>query len=224
MSLSLRCSVPRFLIPAAVLLAIPAAAQGGDAQADDTGTGVTLGLRASYGIPSGDFYDGFSLDERFSGVFAPQVDLGYFINRHVYLGIYGQFGSARIQSDACPTGVDCSGRVLRFGVDVSYHFIPDSVLSPWLGAGLGYEFTRISASAAGSTGAGNYKGLEFAHVEAGLEIRVAEHVWLGPCFIATLGQYSRATMTIDGLELSGEIEDKSPHFWLQPGVRLQVRL
>jgi len=224
MNISLRRVLPSFLVPAAVLLAFPAAAQDDDAPANDRRSGITVGLRASYGLPSGDFSDGFGLDERISGVFAPQVDIGYFINRNLYVGVHGQFGVAKIQSGACPSGMDCSGRVLRLGVDVSYHFIPDAALSPWLGAGLGYEHLRLAVSEYDVTSTGSYTGVEFAHAEAGLDFRIGESVWLGPHFTATVGQYSRAALNVRGVTVSGKIEDKSYHFWLQPGVRLQVRL
>ncbi|AKQ67902.1 hypothetical protein A176_004814 [Myxococcus hansupus] len=209
-----------------LLLIVPAAAaQGAASDKKGTGSGIAVGVRGSYGVPIGDFYEGFSMDERISGVFAPQVDMGYFVNANVYLGLYGQFGIARLQPDVCPTGVDCGGRVLRFGVDVSYHFFSDSSVRPWLGAGIGYEFTRLDASVEGThQGSGNYKGLEFAHVDFGMDFKVHAHVWVGPFLTATAGQFSRASLTAGPWEVPVDIESKSPHFWLQPGLRLQVRL
>ncbi len=225
MNPTLRRSVASFLSPAAVLLAVPASAQGDAPETKDTGSGIAVGLRASYGVPLGDFYDGFAMDERFESVIAPQVDVGYFLNANVYLGAYGQFGVAQIASGACPTGVDCGGRVLRFGVGASYHFFSESAIRPWLGAGIGYEFTRLDASGSGARGGSvTYKGLEFAHVDLGLDFKVHEHVWVGPQVTATVGQFSRLTLAEGAFEVSSDIEAKSFHAWLQPGLRLQVRL
>nr|WP_275663277.1 outer membrane beta-barrel protein [Corallococcus macrosporus] len=216
---SFRSRVRSLLLPSTLLLAVPAVAQ-----ADSSGAGFTLGLRGGYGVPVGDAFENAPLNDRFEGAIAPQIDVGYFLNRNVSLGIYGQVGFAQVNPDLCPVTIDCEGRVLRFGVDVNYHVTTTGALSPWLGLGVGYEIAEFEASSGDIRGSSSMRGMELVHLQGGLDFRLSSQVWLGPYAVATVGQYSRASARLGWSEVSEDIEDKALHFWLQPGLRLQVRL
>ncbi|MFP2957824.1 outer membrane beta-barrel protein [Myxococcus sp. 1LA] len=219
MNSSLRSRVLSFLVPSTLLLALPAVGQE-----EGSGAGFSVGLRAGYGLPAGDAYDNSPLDDRFDGVIAPQIDVGYFLNRNVYLGVYGQVGFAQINQDICPSTIECDGRVLRFGVDVNYHVTTTGVFSPWLGLGVGYEIAEFEASSGGISGSSSLQGMEFVHLQGGLDFRLSPQVWLGPYAMVTVGQYSRTSARLGGAVVSRDIVDNGVHFWLQPGLRLQVRL
>lgn len=203
------------------LLALPAAA-------DDTssGSGLALGVRAAYGLPVGDAVKDDALSEMFGTTVAPQVDLSYFFGRQLSLGAYFQYGIAT-GPDRCNEEFNCSSKVLRFGVDLDYHFAPDAFVAPWVGVGVGYESGSVEVGDDGEFATLGLRGFDLGHAHFGVDFQLTRSIAVGPYVTASLGQYSKLTASVfSGDEVTRDIpsDQKAIHMWIQPGVRVQIRL
>jgi len=191
---------------------------------------VRLGLRVGYGAPLGNIQKGSPLSTDTSdpfplgvaGLIPIWLDLGYMAFENLMLGLYGHYGIAFFSG--CSS---CSGRDIRFGLQFQYHFAPVRTFDPWLGAGVGYEFlsTKEQDSAAGGDGTFSARGFEFVNFQAGLDIELAEALTLGPAVSFSLAQFSnQATKAPGQPEQSLSIEDSALHMWLEPTIKLTLRL
>ena len=205
-----------------VLWGVPAAAQE-----PSSGTGLALGVRGAYGIPLGKLYDDYKVSSTIGNVVAPQVDLAYFLGRQLSLGAYFQYGFASGMRGV--VGSETSGRVLRFGFDVDYHFTPEAFVAPWVGVGMGYEVASVDFRfpQEESISTLEYKGLEWGHAHFGVDFQLTRSVAVGPYVTATLGQYTKFDGLLGGvllprIDIPGD--SRAFHCWLQPGVRVQLRL
>ncbi|MCY1015052.1 hypothetical protein [Pyxidicoccus sp. MSG2] len=214
----------RVLVP--LLLALPAAAlEVPEAAPTSThrGAGLSFGVRGALGVPLGNIGEG-SLRHVFTSAIAPQVDLGWFFSPNLYAGGYFQYGPAKTYEDNClHEERNCRGTLMRVGFDVNYHFSPEATFSPWLGVGAGYE-VATDHTVRGPSGKNVFEGFELAHAQAGLDLQVTRAIRVGPYALWTAGVYSKRTSTVAGVETNREFPEKSFHFWLQPGLRFQLRL
>ncbi|NBD12610.1 outer membrane beta-barrel protein [Corallococcus silvisoli] len=214
----------RRFIPSLMLLlclgALPAAAQ------EPSGSGLALGVRAALGIPAGDATQAQSLKDTFGSSVAPQVDLSYFFSRQLSLGAYFQYGIASGPDDQCSNGGSCSSKVLRFGIDLDYHFRPDGFIAPWVGVGVGYEIGTLGVGEDDSFRL-KLQGYDLGHAHFGVDLQLTRSLAVGPYISASLGQYSKNSLRLGGAaEISADIasDQKKLHVWIQPGVRVQFRL
>jgi hypothetical protein len=197
-------------------------------------SGFSFGVRAGYGVPLGRTSQGNDLARTFSGSIPLQLDAGWRFSPKVYAGLYFQFGPAQLDSRAkqgCDVnGVNCSANVLRFGADLVYTFVPRARLAPWAGVGLGLETATVKAAQAGQSVQITFKGVEFAHLAAGLDFRLWPAVRVGPFADCTLAQFTSLETPIDpvsnqiGATRSIDIQQKTLHGWLQLGIRTAVDL
>ncbi|MCP3103023.1 outer membrane beta-barrel protein [Myxococcus sp. K15C18031901] len=214
----------RFLLPLLALLALPASAQEtSPPDASPEATGFAVGARLSYGHPRGDARMDIPMAGRIDGVIAPQLDLSYFFTPNLAVELQGQYGVGRYSS-LC-TDEDCRGGVLRLGVGFGYHFPTATFWSPWVGAGVGYERLRTTSEGHVGKSVVTESGLELLNLQAGIDLVLADRVRVGPCFSGAVGMYFWSALRLNGQDIfSGSVEETTLHFWLQPGVRLQVRL
>jgi hypothetical protein len=63
------------------------------------------------------------------------------------------------------------------------------------------------------------KGLELAHLQAGLDLRATTAIGLGPFVGYSIGQFSRATTSNALGSTSGDLANRVMHEWLEFGVR-----
>jgi outer membrane protein W len=208
-----------------------------DSDSSTKGPGFSVGLRAGYGLPFGNSVGGEDeekLSDTVSSVIPLQLDVGYFLSSNLYVGGSFQYGIASLANDdaACEdAGLSCSVSQMRFGVNLAYHFAPESMINPWVGVGVGYETLTLTLSGetndveveANSTA----KGFEFANAQAGVDFRLSDTFSVGPFVTATVAQYASTSTRIEAGDESDEdsmdIEDKAFHGWLYGGVRLQAR-
>ncbi|NOJ81915.1 outer membrane beta-barrel protein [Myxococcus xanthus] len=200
--------------------------------------GFALGLRAGYAIPLGSRADatrrgGEKLSNWLTGAIPLQVDAGYFFNSNVYLGAYFQYAHI-LRTRDCPR---CSDSKMRFGVNVSYHFRAGETFMPWLGLGIGYEILSSEITVATGTSLetsfrDDYRGIEFASVQAGADYRINDSFSIGPYVSLAAGVYQTKTSSVDfnvpgkeelNSESSKSIEHKAVHAWLSGGLRMQFR-
>jgi outer membrane protein len=223
-NLSASTLAARVLVP--LLLSLTAAAREvpeGAPASTPRGPGLSLGVRGALGVPLGKLSES-SFRTVFTSAIAPQLDLGWFFGPNLYAGGYFQYGPAKIYEDNClHEERNCRGTLMRVGFDVSYHLSPEAAFSPWLGVGAGYE-VATDHTVRGLSGKNVFEGFELAHAQAGLDLQVTRAIRVGPYFLWTAGVYSKRTSTVAGVETSRELSEKSLHFWLQPGLRLQFRL
>ena len=191
---------------------------------------VRLSLRAGYGAPLGNIQKDRSLSTDTSdpfpygvaGLIPIRLDLGYMAFRSIMLGLYGEYGIAFFSG--CSS---CSGRDIRFGLQLQYHFAPVERFDPWFGLGIGYEFlsTKEKDSATGDEGTFSARGFEFVNAQLGLDIELAEALTLGPVVGFSLGQFSNQTTKAPGqAEQSESIDNTALHMWLEPALKLTLRL
>ncbi|MDC0711244.1 hypothetical protein POL68_22430 [Stigmatella sp. ncwal1] len=202
-----------------------------ESRAHEEAKGFSLGLRAGVGLPFGKTTgegrgDSGKLSNTFSALIPLQLDVGYFINSHLYVGGSFQYGLGLLAED-CGEGASCSASVMRFGANVDYHFAPLAKVDPWVGLGIGYELLSFSASATlggqkfESSSSGG--GFEFAALQGGIGFQLNKNFTVGPFVTFTVGQYSSFSLSDGEDSVSEDIEKKSIHSWLMGGVRAQYR-
>jgi len=152
------------------------------------------------------------------------------VRRIVYLGGFVQYGFGIVnddRQDACRLdNVDCSASDTRLGVMGRYHLPVGSLLSPWLGFGVGYEWGTFSLhqSLIGSSNTDStWSGFEFANLQVGADYHVVPKVALAPFVSVSIGQFRHiSTKTVTGTTTTTTDEDvaaTSLHEWILIGVR-----
>lgn len=123
------------------------------------------------------------------------------------LGLLVEYGHAFVPE--CPHGRVCSASVIRAGIEVLYRLSPGEKGSGWVGAGLGGERTSVSIAGRST----RYTSFELLNLQAGHDVPLGPIV-VGPFVGVALAQ---------GMEQDGQdIKEKSPHAWLQVGIRAEV--
>jgi hypothetical protein len=194
------------------------------------GTGFEAGLRVGYGIPLGDIEKNSKLSDGIGGEVPLIIDIGYRVIPNLFVGLYGQYAFGWVSgeiSKACDLSsqISCSAHDMRLGVEGHFHFMPSEKFDPWVGLGIGYEWLGISVSGAGTDVSTTIHGFEFFNLQAGLDIAVAEHFYVGPFVTLTFAQASSASIDCGSIVCSndfgtsGAIQDKALHEWLLIGVR-----
>jgi hypothetical protein len=214
------------LVTCSVLFAPPARAQ--EVEAPSAGqTSLGVGLRLGIAFPMGSVSGGGGpLGDYFSAAAPVGVDLGYFIDRSWFFGVYGQYGLARASNDtallgACAQpGVACSGRALRVGVETWWRLgQPTQRIRAWAGVAVGYEWAMLRGEDA--TGSANLTlgGVELVPVQLGVDFSLGSLVTLGPYVALGLGRYSTVSVDSGSTSTSGDIQNASWHEWLHLGVK-----
>jgi outer membrane protein W len=219
------------LIAAAAILttfaALPARA--------DSQSGLSLGVRAAYGVPLGSAGDGSSFNQLTSGAVPIQLDVGYRLDEHWLAGGYFAWGPAMIASDAkrglaAQGATDVGGHaVQRIGLQGIYTLLPEARFAPWFGLGLGYEWTRYAearlntatGSADSEIGMGGFEAI----LQVGGDYRLSPRFTAGPFATLNFGQYRNHVSDVDvksgAVANPGttDVSDKGIHEWLQFGIK-----
>jgi len=180
--------------------------------------GFSFGLRFDVGIPLGNTVSvpasadvcsidsGDELSDVFGVLFPVTLDIGYRLTPHWYVGGYFSAGlgtpSSLCEANSTTT---CDQNDIRWGFDVKYLGAPYAFLGPWVGAGAGWEI----ANNANSDNATSANGPEFFHLRAGLDFRLAKHLYVGPESMFTLAVFTN--------HLTGGVT-AALHDWLTFGV------
>jgi Outer membrane protein beta-barrel domain len=200
------------------LLAPPARAEG------VRDRGPELALRLGLALPAGSINDGTHLDSYASSAVPVILEGGYRLDANLFLGARFQYAFPQVKNPngSCSGNTSCSGSVVTLGVEGTYRFLPEQTFAPWLGLGFGYEWASAEADAPnGGLGATN-KGFQVL-AQGGGDVRVNEHLVLGPFVEAAFGRYE----STDGwLRLgnattssSADITNTAWHTWITFGVR-----
>jgi hypothetical protein len=186
--------------------------------------GFDFGARLGYALPFGNTDGDDKLSDGVSGAVPVVLEVGYRLNANFTVGALFQYGIAQVKSNdttGCnASGVDCSGSVIRLGVEGIYNLDLDAPLRPWVGISTGYEWFGITASAGGQSASASAKGFEFVTLHAGGDYRMSPNFALGPFVSFSLAQYGSATIELPGSgSATMDLTDKKMHEWLQLGVR-----
>jgi len=183
--------------------------------------GVDFGARVGYGLPFGNVSGATKLGDSVSSVASLVLEAGYRLNADFTIAALFQYGFAQIKdtTPGCGEGNSCSGSIVRLGIEAIYNLNLDAALSPWIGAGTGYEWFTLSASGMGQTTSLHLRGFEFVTLHAGGDYRISPQLALGPFVSLSFAEY--ATLSIEAPAPAGApgLTDKKLHEWLQLGVR-----
>jgi hypothetical protein len=184
--------------------------------------GPEIGLRAGVGLFS---YGTKFFSSQLQGGFPLWLDIGYRTRWPVYIGVFAQAAPLVIagdEGDCHPYVHSCSGWDYRFGLNAQYRFLPDDRFDPWMGLGFGYEFFDYSAIGIYGDPRSNQvsadksgRGPEFANLQAGLSLQVANRFWMGPFALLSIGRFDWVTDKLTGEEL---VAMERGHHWLMFGV------
>jgi hypothetical protein len=103
--------------------------------------------------------------------------VGYRASKHLSLALVGQYHEL-VAERGSPFSKLPSVRGATAGVAVTYHFIPEQRLDPWVELGTGYRMLW-ETSTAGRPGAFSH-GIELARARVGVDFRIAHQFALGP--------------------------------------------
>ncbi len=200
----------------------------GTAQAQGpAASGFSLGARVGYGIPMGDADGGdpatgvpaTKMSDLFSGQFPLQLDAMYRFDRSWSVGLYFQYGIASVADTTCVSGLSCSASDLRFGAQVHYRFDSQGFI-PWVGLGIGGEWSSVTLKGPGGTADIKPSGFEFLNLQLGGDWLLSPNFRLGPYVQFSLAQYDTLEVTVPGFpSVSGSIANKTTHEWLQFGLK-----
>ena len=109
---------------------------------------------------------------------ALELDLGWRIDPHFLVGVYGT-------SAWFSTG-DASGNAFNIwsataGVQGNYHFLPGESLDPWVGVGSGWRGYWVNHP----EGRDSRHGIDLARVQVGVDVPVAAGITISPFVGAT---------------------------------------
>jgi hypothetical protein len=186
---------------------------------------LSLGARVGYAFAMGKAVDedGGDLSDGVKGQIPIQIDVGYRLTPAFTLGGYFSAGYGIVGdafSDDCDAAdIDCSARVLRLGVQLDYAFKNVSpTMTPWLGAGIGYEWATLKGEQGSNEATESYSGFEFLNLQGGVDWKVGQFS-VGPFAMLSIAQYSDFDFESPAGDASGDIPNKSIHEWLQIGLR-----
>ncbi|MFL5306792.1 MAG: outer membrane beta-barrel protein [Polyangia bacterium] len=217
------------VLTATMLLTLAATRQAAAQAGPPDQPGVDVAVRVGYAVPFGDVDgdNGDSLSSTFSGAVPFVFEAGYRFDRHFTLGPYFQYALAQVKDGAaalCGNGVDCSGSIIRLGLEALYHLDLGSAFVPWFGLGVGYEWMTFDASSGGRTASASAHGWEFATLQLGGDIYVAPQFAVGPFVSFSIARYDRGSLTTGNTTTTSDITNTAVHEWLQFGARFSFSL
>jgi opacity protein-like surface antigen len=145
------------------------------------------------------------------------IGAGYRINWLVSVGATFQYGYGQVKDEACPSGVSCKATDYRLSIDVRFHFLTQQTFSPWVSAGLGYEWLTIRLSQGGQSASATLRGRELLNLEGGGDFRVSPFFTLGPFVGLQVSEYDH--VSDDTISEDIPNDNQSFHGWIVLGIR-----
>src|SRR4051812_36245256 len=181
----------------------PPAKKASHASSEDDGSGFSLGVRAAFAWPYGGLDDSTDVAQVINNLVPVRIDAGYWINRNIYVGLYGHYGFA---FSNCNLGRSCSAHDLNFGIEGIYNLAPTQMIQPWVGLGFGYEILNLNSSGDETT----FKGLELGNVELGFDFAPSKNMTIG--VFGAVPIYSKYT-SFSANGQSNDIGNQVVHRW-----------
>lgn len=150
-----------------------------------------------------------------------QLDLDYRIAAGFTIGAYGSYGfgepdkSSSSIAQCDQNGITCESAInYRVGAQVTWS-MPFPMVTPWLGAGIGYEWSKITRQNASNVGA---KGPEKLNLQLGLDVGLLA-LRVGPFVTWTTGSYKRESISTGGT--AQDVSSAVKSGWLYYGLRVR---
>ena len=175
---------------------------------------LSLGLRVGYAKATGDLQK----NDLMSDQVPVQLDLDYRLFLGLTAGVYASYGFGHVSdaaSGCSATGVSCTGRIIRAGVQATFT-LPVPLVKPWVGAGFGYEWARIARSSGKALTA---SGLEAFNGQLGIDLSLG-YFRVGPFMTFTLSKYDASTLS-DGTVGTADLDAAKSGF-LYYGLRVRL--
>ena len=212
---------PGTVLAAALLVAgwaLPASAQG----PADPEVGFAVGARVSLAFPVGSILSDpgtgpLLIDEMVAISIPIQVDVGLTVHRRWFVGAYVGYAWDVLQIGQCKVGESCSVTGLRLGLQATYAFRDHG--GPWAGLGTGWEWLFTRYSSAEFTTRLDVGGWEYAIFQVGWDVEVSPGWMVGPWITGSVGEFSRASMSVGGRNREIVIPNRAVHGWIQLGVK-----
>jgi hypothetical protein len=184
--------------------------------------GFAVGARVALAFPMGSILSDpgtgpLLIDELVAISIPVQVDVGLTLHRRWFVGAYAGYAWDVLQIGQCKVGQSCSVTGLRLGVQATYAFRDHG--GPWAGLGTGWEwmFTRYSSTE--FTTRLDVGGWEYAIFQVGWDVEVSPAWMVGPWITGSVGEFSRASMSVDARNQEIAIPNRAVHGWIQLGVK-----
>ena len=213
------------MTPARAAAFLLAAVLCAPAAADDRGPelGFSAAARVSVALPMGGLLSDpqtgtLAIDDLVALSVPLQFDVGLTLDRRLFLGGYVQWGWNFLQIGGCQVGESCALTGLRAGVEALWSFHAEGN-TPWVGVGTGWEWLFTSYSGSGFTTKLDVSGWEFVNLQVGYDVVVAPRWKVGAFASGSVGMFTRATVSSNGLGESGPIPNTAIHGWLSLGVK-----
>ncbi len=206
-----------------LLVAAAAAVLAGPARSEaQFGIGARIGYAFGAGDVGGGSGGSLKMSDWISGQIPLQVDVMFHVIPGLSVGPYFSYGFGRVGGDlknqVCDmSGVDCSSSIMRVGAQATYTLPPP--LPIWVGAGIGYEWSKLTAEGGGESGDIKFHGMELLNLQAGLDFMASPAFRVGPFVMMSLGRYSTMESTGVLAGVATSIPDKKMHEWFEIGVR-----
>jgi hypothetical protein len=195
--------------------------------------GFELSFALGYAIPWGNYYqfdngENAPISDEISGQIPIVIGAGYRINPLISVGAVFQYGYGLVKTDWCPLGWACSGSAndYRLSVEARFHFLTKQTFSPWVSAGLGYEWLSVKLSQLAErvrtdnpeqSSSRTLRGRELLNLEFGGDIRVSRIFTLGPFLGLRFAQYDHISDDRGSENIPSG--NKSYHGWVMFGAR-----
>ncbi|WP_242346731.1 outer membrane beta-barrel protein [Anaeromyxobacter terrae] len=202
-------------------LALPVAASA------QVSIGARLGFAPSMGKTGSDTADSsVKMSDWTKSQIPLQLDVMFRLNPQLSLGGYASYGFSQPQLDLEGTrlcdldGVDCSGGVLRLGVQATYAFSTTGQFQPWAGVGTGWERNKVKAEGGGENVEVTLSGWEILNLQLGGDYLASPQFAFGPYVMFSIGRYGEGKIsTSGGTSMTSDFTNKDAHEWIHVGVR-----
>jgi len=152
------------------------------------------------------------------------LDLGWRFGTNPFVGAYGSIATGEPGSTyADPCGLaNCALTSYRFGIEVQVSILPSERLNPWVGAGLGYDFTRLEIEERRGKVTIGVRGWEAPRLLAGVDYRFSRYFAFGPYIDFAVGLYTDRTVDTPRYSTERSIDQTEAHGWFSAGLRWVV--
>lgn len=180
--------------------------------------GFQMAARLGYQIPLGNAAEGVKQSDIFGGQVPVYVDIGGKVHRNIFVGGYLGLGLGGC-GDAFAHGQSCASAAFHFGAEILVSILPDGLVDPWVGYGIGIESGAVST---GDNSTGSLFGFELGHFMGGVDFRLAKGVGIGPYLDFGVGEYTSQSYKSRGVSIDSGIDQKAIHESFTVGARIVV--
>jgi hypothetical protein len=166
----------------------------------------SFGLAGAF--PFGEVEDGVEMSRVFDNQLDIDLEGGLRLSPHLALGLYLDLGvgdPARETRDACrAVGIGCDASRTRFGALLRYTFAPAARMTPWLSAGTGFEWAKITADDFYDDEQFSYRGWEVLRLVGGIDLRSSPFFGVGLYGGVSFGRFDRGSDSLGDFDIDRE--------------------